>query len=72
MVTLIEWEFSRLRKIDGDEGYFGERIDRTADELMWGLREREASRTTLRLLASVTGSTVVPFIEMKKAEESQV
>lgn len=38
---------------------------------MWGLKEREGSRMTLRLLALVTGSMVVPLTEMEKAEESQ-
>lgn len=42
-----------------------------ADELNMGMRKREELRMTLRLLALVTGSMVVPLTEMEKAEESQ-
>lgn len=38
---------------------------------IWNMMEKKKSRMTRRLLAVVTGSMVVLFAEMEKAEESQ-
>lgn len=65
-----QWEFSRLRKKMEMRYILERKLTGLADELDVGIKERE-SRMTLKLLALVTGSMVVPFTEMEKAEESQ-
>lgn len=65
IVILIQWEFSRLRK-KMEMRYILERnLTALADELDVGMREREESIMTLRLLALVTRSMVVPFTDGK-------